>query len=101
MSFKKLAAGAAAAAGLTAGSIGFASEASAQPIVTGGLVNVTLIDVVDVGDVTILEDVNVAAALALAANVCDVNVNVLAVQLRDGGAQCENRDTGAEAIIND
>jgi len=68
-----------------------ASTATAQPIITGGLVNVVVTDVID--DVTVtVQDVNVSvgAALALAANVCDVNVNVLARQLRTGPATCEN-----------
>lgn len=42
---------------------------------TGGLINVT------VGDVTILEDVNIAVAAAI----CDVNVNVLSNQLQEEG----------------
>ena len=43
----------------------------------GSLVNV------QIGDTT------VAIPLAVAANICDVNVNVLALQLRTGGATCE------------
>ena len=35
-----------------------------------------------------LDDIFVAIPIALAANVCDVNVNVLAVQLRTGAATC-------------
>ena len=38
---------------------------------------------VQIGDVTI------ALPIAIAANICDVNVNVLAQQLREGGAQCD------------
>jgi hypothetical protein len=44
---------------------GFASTASAQPQIQDGLVNVA------VGDVTIAEDVNVAAVVQVVANVCD------------------------------
>jgi hypothetical protein len=55
--------------------VGVATPASAQP--QNGLVNVV------VGDVTIAEDVNVAAVVGVAATVCDVvnvtNVNILAV----------------------
>ena len=55
--------------------VGVASPASAQP--QDGLVNVV------VGDITIAEDVNVAAVVGVAATVCDVvnvtNVNILAV----------------------
>ena len=76
------------------------TPASAQPIVTGGLVNVVVTDVID--DVTVtVRDVNVgvAAALALAANVCDVNVNVLARQL-PGTATCRNTVTDQTATIS-
>jgi hypothetical protein len=37
----------------------------------------------------IIEDVYVQVPIAVAANVCDVNVNVLARQFRGGGAQCD------------
>ena len=37
---------------------------------------------VQIGDITVL------APIGIAANICDVNVNVLARQLRDGGATC-------------
>ncbi len=65
-----------------------AATTSAQPLVTGGLVNVTVVNVAN----NLLRNSNVSlgAALAIAANVCDVNVNVLARQLRDGGATCQN-----------
>jgi hypothetical protein len=68
-----------------------APPASAQPLVTGGLVNVT------VADNEILNDVNVGVALGVAANVCDVNVNVLARQLRNEAATCES-DAGPVEI---
>ena len=76
------------------------TPASAQPIVTGGLVNVVVTDVID--DVTVVvQDVNVGvgAALGLAANVCDVNVNVLARQL-PGTATCTNEVTDQTATIS-
>jgi hypothetical protein len=58
--------------------------ANAQPVITGGLVNVV------VGDVTILEDVRLNVALAVAANVCGVAVNVLAQQVgQEGPVTCE------------
>ena len=98
MALKKFA----AAAALTFGSVGMASTASAQPIiVTGGLVNVVVTDVID--DVTVVvQDVNVSvgAALALAANVCDVNVNVLAQQFQDGTATCENAVDDTAVVIS-
>ncbi len=91
----------AAASALTLGTIGLSGTASAAPVITGGLVNVTVTDVID--DVTVtVQDVNVSvgAALALAANVCDVNVNVLARQLRNGGATCDNTMNDARVIIS-
>lgn len=73
--------------------------ASAQgPIVTGGLVDVTIVDVLN--NNTILSDINVAAAVAVAANVCDVGVNVLATQLGSGNdATCTNTVNGTTATI--
>ncbi|SFP79683.1 hypothetical protein SAMN05660464_4305 [Geodermatophilus dictyosporus] len=68
---------------------GVAGTASAQPV-QDGLVNV------NVGDVTILEDVNVALAAQVAANICGVNVGPVAVLGRavdrSGAARtvCEN-----------
>jgi hypothetical protein len=47
--------------------------ASAQTTRQDGLVNV------NVGDVTILEDVNIALAAQVAANICGVNVGPVAV----------------------
>ena len=60
-----------------------AAPAAAAPVVTGGLVNVTIIDAVDISRVT------VQLPIAVAANVCDVDVNVLAADLADDGqANC-------------
>jgi len=46
--------------------------ASAQPVVTGGLVNITVVDVLS------NTDVNVQVPIGVAANVCGVQANVLA-----------------------
>lgn len=54
--------------------------ASAAPVFTGGLVNVTIVDAVDISRVT------VQLPIAAAANVCNVDVNVLAADLADDGA---------------
>ena len=83
-------------------SLPMAATTSAQPpiVVGGGLVNVQIADVID--DVTVnVEDVNVTvgAALQLAANVCDVSVNVLAEQLKRGGASCSSVVDGTGQII--
>ena len=61
-----------------------AAPALAQPVFAGGLVNVTIIDAVDV------EDVTVQVPVAAAANICDVNAAVLIAQIEDtGSAECE------------
>jgi hypothetical protein len=62
-----------------------ALPASAQPQ-QEGLVNVNV------------SDVTVQLPIAVAANVCDTNVNVLARQLRDGGAECTS-DAESDAVI--
>ena len=54
-------------------SLGFAGPASAQIQIGDGLVNVM------VGDVTILEDVNIAVAAKVVAAICDVNVGPVVV----------------------
>jgi hypothetical protein len=53
-----------------------AVPASAQPE-QNGLINLAV------------TDVNIQVPVAVAANLCDINVNVLAVQEREGGAECE------------
>lgn len=57
------------ASGLLA--VGAAAPASAQPIITGGLVNITIVDVLD-------NEVNVQVPIGVAANVCGIQANVLA-----------------------
>jgi hypothetical protein len=69
-----------------------APPANAAPVITGGLVNVTVNDVVDV------EDVNVGVALNIAANLCDVNVNVLARQLRNSAPTCDAGGNQVEIV---
>ena len=81
-----------------AGSVAAATPADAAPLVTGGLVNVTVTDTLNNN---ILQDVNVGvgAALGLAANVCDVSVGVLAAQLHRGGATCTSMANGQRVDI--
>lgn len=76
-----------------------APSAGAQPVVTGGLVNVTVVDVID--DVTVVvQDVNVGVGVAanVAAALCDtadVNAAVLAQQVvRDGDTVNCDTSTG-------
>ncbi len=63
-----------------------ALPAAAQPVITGGLVNVTIVDVLS-GNQTTLQ-----VPITVAANICDVDVdvNVLAADLADGTADCSN-----------
>ena len=58
--------------------------AAAGPVVTGGLVNVTIVDVLSGNQITL------QAPITVAANICDVTVAVLAVDLSDGTADCSN-----------
>ena len=90
-----------AASLMMAGSLGAtAAPASAQgPIVTGGLVNITIVDLID-GDVLSNNNVSLGAALGIAANICDVNVNVLAQQLRRGGATCTSEASDQQVDIS-
>jgi hypothetical protein len=58
--------------------VGAAAPASAQPpVITGGLVNITIVDVLN------NNEVNVQVPIGVAANVCGVQANVLA----QGGIQ--------------
>lgn len=58
--------------------------AAAPPVVTGGLVNVTVVDVLSGNQV------NAQVPVSVAANVCGVAVNVLAQDLRNGPVDCSN-----------
>lgn len=79
----------AAAATLAAGGAALSvAPASAQPLVTGGLVNVTVTNVANNNEILNQNNISVGAALQIAANVCDVNV--LAVQLGGDSATCTN-----------
>ena len=57
--------------------LGMSSTAAAQHQSGDSLVNV------QIGDITALVPIGVAA------NLCDINANVLAVQAREGGAECD------------
>ena len=93
-------------AGLVAGalSVALASTASTtsaqQPpiVIGGGLVNVQIIDVID--DVVIRDiNVNVNAAVRIAANVCGVAVGVIAEDLQDGNAQCDVANGPGDIVV--
>lgn len=75
-----------AAGALAAGSLFLASPAQAGPVVVlpgGGLVDVTIVDAVDIDRVT------VQLPIAVAANVCNVDVSVLTGAVADGVTDCE------------
>lgn len=80
---KRLSAGAFAGATLF---LGVAAPAAASPIVTGGVVNVTITNLLNNNKVTV--QVPVGIGLNLAANVCGVNVGVLAQGLNNGPVSC-------------
>ena len=63
-------------------SIGVTAPASAQPLFTGGLVNVNVTDVLTNNDVAVQVPIGVAA------NVCDVSVAVLAETAGDAPVNC-------------
>ena len=75
---------AAAATAIAGAMVVPATAASAAPVFTGGLVNVTIVDLVS------LEQTSVTVPISVAANICDVNVVVLATDLSDGRADCSN-----------
>jgi hypothetical protein len=79
---KKIAASVGAAAVLA---VGMAGPAAAQPIIISqGLVNVTVTDVLNNNEVVVQVPVGVAA------NVCDVNAAVLIAAIEDtGSADCD------------
>jgi hypothetical protein len=68
-------------------SIGLSGPAVAQPVITGGLVNVTIVDVLDVEG----NQVVVQVPIGIAANVCPtVNAAVLAQEFaQTGEAACD------------
>jgi len=75
-----------------------ATPAMAQPVVTGGLVNVTVAN----NNIPILsyDNIGVGAALGIAANVCGVGVNVLATQLGTSSpVSCTSTSSGQTATI--
>lgn len=71
---------------------GGAAPANAQ--VQDGLVNIAI------GDVTILEDVRVAVAATVLANVCGVTVNVLSVDEGGGPVSCTARNGRTIAVTD-
>ena len=84
---------------LAVGSV--APMATAAPVVTGGLVNITVADVLNNNTVTLDRTVNVAAAINIAANVCDTTVAILAADYApDGAVSCTSLIDGGTAVIS-
>ena len=67
--------------------VGFAGPAAAQPVITGGLVNITIFDVLNDNNV------NVQVPVGIAANVCGVQANVIARGNRNEARDCTSSTT--------
>jgi hypothetical protein len=83
---------------LAGGSL-FAAPAQAAPVITGGLVNVTVTDVAN----NVLQNANVGVGVAagIAANVCGVNVGgVLGALRTTGDYTCTSNATGNTVDIS-
>jgi hypothetical protein len=81
------------ATGALATGIGVSGASAQGPVITGGLVNVTVTNLLNNNDVDVT--VPVQAGVHLGANVCGVNAAVLAAEfLQNGTASCtNNQDT--------
>jgi carbohydrate-selective porin OprB len=80
--------------------VGAAAPASAQPpVITGGLVNITIVDVLNQNEVNVQVPVGVAANIA--ANVCvgQLQVGVIARQLARGGTVECLAETGNAMVL--
>ena len=75
----------------TALAIGAANMEAAPPgpVITGGLVNVTLVDVLDIGDVQVaVQNVGIGVAANVAAQICGLqvgNIGIIASQVATQG----------------
>jgi hypothetical protein len=77
-----------------------AAPAQSQPVVTGGLVNVTVTDVLT-GDILSNNNVGVGVAAGVSATICDVSVTaaVLAQQVvRDGAPRTCTSESGDQSV---
>ena len=63
-----------AALGLSAALAAAAPKVEAQPVVTGGLVNVTLVDLVNNNNIAVLNNVGIGVAANVAAQICGTQV---------------------------
>jgi hypothetical protein len=106
MNFRRSLATVGAAGALASGSLFLASPAqAAPPVITGGLVNVTVVDAVDVNNNRILQNVGVGVAANVQAQVCgtQVGANVLNILTAIGQGQdvtCESQ-SGDQTVTID
>lgn len=83
-------------------SVVLSTTTSAQPpvVIGGGLVNVQIVQLIDDIEVNVQDiNVTVGAAVQIAANVCGVAVGVIAQDLQDGRAECDNLIEGTGDIV--
>ncbi len=84
MNFRRSIATVGVAGALVTGGLALASPAQAQPVVTGGLINITLVDVLNENEVAVQIPIGVAV------NICGVNAAALfAIVADDGDVRCE------------
>ena len=94
MQIRRTAAALASAAALSVAGVATAAPASAEPVFTGGLVNVAIDDIEilnnSLNNVRILNNnqVTVGVVAQVQALVCDTNVNLIGQLVDDGTAQC-------------
>ena len=71
------------------------------PVVTGGLVNVTVTNLLNNDTILSYNNVGVGVAAGVAANVCDLAVGVLATQLATGNTvNCTNASQTERVLIS-
>jgi hypothetical protein len=76
------------------------TSAQAPPVVIGGgLVNVQIVDVIDDVEVTVQDiNVNVNAAVQIAAALCGIPVTVIGQQLQQGPVTCDVENGPADFV---
>lgn len=82
------------AGGLATGGMSIAGAASAQPVITGGLVNVTVTNLLNNNQVAVQIPVSAAA------DICGLNVVVLAQDLGSGPVTCASRSGNQSLSIS-
>jgi len=104
MQIRRSAAALTSAAALSITGVAMATPAQAAPVITGGLVNVTVVDLID-GDV--LSDNNVAVGVAanVQATVCGVQVGAQVLTILSAIPQgqevvCENKAGDTQVVVD-